>query len=129
MFPTTLIAILALASRRAALGRLAVFRQRLIDAEYVVEERVENYEQPEQPEQDQEVSPEVLKSVIEELRLRDGTGVEGPAGSDTRADVEGDHSDDAGKRSPSDRGEEIQWNMEGDWEEEDSDGAWESVEG
>ncbi len=36
--------LLALASRRAISGRLAKLRQKLIDAEYVVEERVENYE-------------------------------------------------------------------------------------
>ena len=44
MFPANLLTLLILASRSALSQRFAKLRQKLIDAEYVLEERVENYE-------------------------------------------------------------------------------------
>ena len=67
--------------------------------------------------------------MVEELKVRDGTRESGTGGSDLRADEDGDNSDDAGKRSPSDRDEARTSNEDVEWEEEDSDGAWESVDG
>ena len=44
MHPFTLIFILIVLFRRAAMNRIGAIRQQMIDAEYVVEERVENYD-------------------------------------------------------------------------------------
>ena len=80
MFPTLLNVLLTLSSRRAISGRLEKVRQRLIDAEYVVEEKVENYE----PEKKAETS-EFAMPVMD---LADGVGDEGDW--ENLVDAEGD---------------------------------------
>jgi hypothetical protein len=85
-FPAALIFLLALTSRRALSTRIGLFRQRLIDAEYVVEERVENYE-PKLT--GTAVSGDTVKQVESLVEVMD------PDGSDTgdRADWEEDAVD------------------------------------
>lgn len=43
-FPTSFVLLISVASRKAISNRIRHVRQNMIDAEYVVEERVENYE-------------------------------------------------------------------------------------
>lgn len=99
MFPGTLIVLLVLTSRRALLARLANLRQKFIDAEYVVEEKVENYE----PEQESAgisgtsdtATPFVLRAKeVVDVDLLAGVdeevgGTEGDESSDDSLDEEG----------------------------------------
>jgi hypothetical protein len=71
--------VLTALSRRRLRHRVGVLRQRMIDAEYVVEERVENYDP----------SKEVTKPEIEGVRNRDNEDEEGEW-------VDDDEAEDAG---------------------------------
>ena len=83
MYPLTLIFIIGLAARQSITTRLSALRQKVIDAEYVLEEKVENYE----PSLDAENVP-VEEGIIEILEgEEDGLGGEWVDEDDNEGDV------------------------------------------
>lgn len=73
MYPLTLIFVSVLLARRAVMSRLARIKQKMVDAEYVLEEKIENYE----PEvQDKDKGKEKVEVVTEQgaIVLEEDTG-------------------------------------------------------
>jgi hypothetical protein len=108
MYPLTFIFLSVLLARRTVISRLARIKQKMVDAEYVLEEKIENYE-PEVQDKDKgkdkvEVVTEQGAIVLEEdtgewedegedeasIEIYDGSGLLDEGDSDGEVETEED---------------------------------------